>query len=124
MQHQRLVLASLAAVAEYPCAVAIHPNEAAVLRSVPRQAHIAAVAGGIDQFWTSAIAASVDSGQIRSDLSPRLLRRLLRDAVWLSPRWYRPSPDYPPAIAHGRVAHGLPRGLLRQGRAAPDGPGG
>jgi AcrR family transcriptional regulator len=92
-----LVLVSLEAVADYPYAVAIYQNEPAVLRSVPRQAHITAAAGEIDQFWVDVITAGVDSGQIRSDVGPRLLRRLLRDAVWLSPRWYRPSPGYPPA---------------------------
>ncbi|TVZ02129.1 TetR/AcrR family transcriptional regulator [Trebonia kvetii] len=93
-----LVLVSLEAVAEYPYAVAIYQNEAAVLRSIPRRAHITAVAAEIDQFWTSVITAGVDSGHIRSDVGPRLLRRLLRDAVWVSPRWYRPSPACPPAM--------------------------
>ena len=31
-------------------------------------------------------------------MSSRLFHRLLRDAVWLSPRWYRPAAAYPPAM--------------------------
>jgi hypothetical protein len=33
--------------------------------------------------------------QLRSDVSPQPFHRLLRDAVWLSPRWYRATAAYP-----------------------------
>jgi TetR/AcrR family transcriptional regulator, cholesterol catabolism regulator len=92
-----LVLVSLQAAAEHPHAVQIYQNETALLRSVPQCRHIGTVAQEIHQFWTEVIGAGVDTGQFRSDVSSRLFHRLLRDAVWLSPRWYRPTAAYPPA---------------------------
>ena len=34
-------------------------------------------------------------GAFRPDLEPRIVYRLMRDAVWLSVRWFRPTPEYP-----------------------------
>jgi TetR/AcrR family transcriptional regulator, cholesterol catabolism regulator len=92
-----LVAVSLQVAKDYPHAVEIYQNEATLLRSVPRSGHIAIAAQEVHQFWAEVIAAGVDAGQLRADLSPRLFHRLLRDAVWLSPRWYRPTAAYPAA---------------------------
>lgn len=92
-----LVLVSLQVGRDHPHAVEIYQNEKVVLRSVPRHEHIAAAAAQIHQFWAEVIAAGVAAGQLRSDVSTRLFHRLLRDAVWLSPRWYHQTDDYPPA---------------------------
>jgi TetR/AcrR family transcriptional regulator, cholesterol catabolism regulator len=92
-----LVAVSLQVAKDYPHAVEIYQNEATLLRSVPRSGYIATAAQEVHQFWAQVIAAGVDAGQLRADVSPRLFHRLLRDAVWLSPRWYRPTPAYPAA---------------------------
>jgi hypothetical protein len=75
--------------------VEIYQNEAVLLRSVPRSREIAMAANEIHRFWSDVISAGVDAGQFRADVSSRLFHRLIRDAVWLSPRWYRPSATYP-----------------------------
>jgi TetR/AcrR family transcriptional regulator, cholesterol catabolism regulator len=90
-----LVVVSLQVGGDHPHAVEIYQNEKVVLGSVPRHEHISAAAAQIHQFWAEVIAAGVAAGQLRSDVSTRLFHRLLRDAVWLSPRWYRPTGDYP-----------------------------
>jgi AcrR family transcriptional regulator len=92
-----LVVVSLQVGGDHPHAVEIYQNEKVVLGSVPRHGHISAAAAEIHQFWAEVIAAGVAAGQLRSDVSTRLFHRLLRDAVWLSPRWYRPTPEYQPA---------------------------
>lgn len=92
-----LVVISLQTGSDHPHAVEIYQNEKVVLRAVPRHEHISAAAAEIHQFWVEVIGAGVTDGQLRSDVSTRLFHRLLRDAVWLSPRWYRPTQDYPPA---------------------------
>lgn len=94
---QALVTVSLQAARDNPHAVEIYQNEATLLRSVPRADHIATAARDVQEFWTRVIDAAVDAGQLRADLSSRFFHRLLRDAVWLSPRWYRPTAGYPPA---------------------------
>jgi TetR/AcrR family transcriptional regulator, cholesterol catabolism regulator len=92
-----LVAVSLQVAKDYPHAVEIYQNEAALLRSVPRSGHIAMAAQEVHQVWAHVISEGVEAGQLRADVSPRLFHRLLRDAVWLSPRWYRPTAAYPAA---------------------------
>jgi len=41
------------------------------------------------------IGAGVPAGEFRADLDARRFHRLLRDAVFLSARWYRPTPERP-----------------------------
>jgi AcrR family transcriptional regulator len=91
---RELVLSSFDVAADHPHAVEVYQNEGAFLATVPRHKHIETVAKEIHAFWADVIDAGVTSGQLRSDISPRLFHRLLRDAVWLSPRWYRPSKQY------------------------------
>lgn len=91
-----LVLISLQAATDHPHAVEIYQNEGTVLRSVPRNEHVSGLAQEVHQFWADIIKAGVDALELRSDVSPRLFHRLIRDAVWLSPRWYRPTEAYPP----------------------------
>jgi TetR/AcrR family transcriptional regulator, cholesterol catabolism regulator len=92
-----LVVVSLQVGGDHPHAVEIYQNEKVVLGTVPRHEHVAAVAAEIHQLWAEVITAGVTAAQLRSDVSTRLFHRLLRDAVWLSPRWYHPTKDYPPA---------------------------
>jgi TetR/AcrR family transcriptional regulator, cholesterol catabolism regulator len=92
-----LIVVSLQAAVDQPHAVEIYQNEGVMLRSVPRNEYVSAQAQEIHQFWAYVIKAGVDALELRSDVSARLFHRLLRDAVWLSPRWYRPTAAYPPS---------------------------
>jgi AcrR family transcriptional regulator len=94
---RQLVVVSVQTSADHPHAVEIYQNEGAVLGSVPRNEHVSGLAHEVHQFWADVIRAGVDARQLRSDISARLFHRLIRDAVWLSPRWYRPTEGYPPA---------------------------
>jgi AcrR family transcriptional regulator len=94
---RHLVLISLQVATEYPHAVEIYQNEGAVLRSVPRNEYLSGLAQEVHQFWADVIKAGVGALELRSDVSARLFHRLIRDAVWLSPRWYRPTEAYPPS---------------------------
>jgi AcrR family transcriptional regulator len=94
---RHLVLISLQVATEYPHAVEIYQNEGTVLRSVPRNEYLSGLAQEVHQFWADVIKAGVAALELRSDVSARLFHRLIRDAVWLSPRWYRPTEGYPPA---------------------------
>lgn len=94
---RQLVLISVQTATDHPHAVEIYQNEGAVLRTVPRNQHVSELAQEVHQFWAEVIRAGVDALELRSDVSARLFHRLIRDAVWLSPRWYRPTDEYPPA---------------------------
>jgi AcrR family transcriptional regulator len=92
-----LVVVSVQASRDHLHAVQIYQNEGALLLSVPRNAHVSSLAQEVHRFWADVIKAGVDALKLRSDVSSRLFHRVLRDAVWLSPRWYRPTDAYPPA---------------------------
>jgi AcrR family transcriptional regulator len=91
-----LVQVSVETGADHPHAVEVYQNEVVMLRSVPRYDHVSAMTQEIDQFWADAIEAGVDALQLRTDVSQRLFHRLIRDAVWLTQSWYRPTKAYPP----------------------------
>jgi TetR/AcrR family transcriptional regulator, cholesterol catabolism regulator len=93
---RQLALISVQTATDHPYAVEIYQNEGAVLRTVPRNEHVSELAQEVHQYWAVVIRAGVDALELRSDVSARLFHRLIRDAVWLSPRWYRPTDGYPP----------------------------
>jgi TetR/AcrR family transcriptional regulator, cholesterol catabolism regulator len=45
----------------------------------------------VQKTWLDVINAGVESGVFRSDIDPQILYRILRDVVWQSVRWYRPT---------------------------------
>jgi AcrR family transcriptional regulator len=116
---REVVKVSFDVAANHPHAVEIYQNETAFLATVPRAKHIETVAKEVHTFWAEVIDAGVASGQLRSDVSARLFHRLLRDAVWLSPRWYRPTKDYPHAQLAEDVLAVFLEGFATNGRKAP-----
>ena len=91
----RLVAVSLETAEEHPNATRIYQNETAFLRTLPGHARIEQAAAEIHDAWADAIERGVADGEFRADLDARLFHRLLRDAVFLSARWYRPTPERP-----------------------------
>ena len=49
------------------------------------------IAGRIEEV----IVATTPTSYTYADIDPKILYRLMRDAVWLSVRWFKPTKDYP-----------------------------
>ncbi|HKT05811.1 MAG TPA: TetR/AcrR family transcriptional regulator [Rugosimonospora sp.] len=92
---QYLVLASLQVVEAYPHATEIYQNDANYLRQYERFGYLRNVAREVQNVWVDVINAGIDQGVFRADLDPRVFYRLVRDGLWMSVRWFRPSRDYP-----------------------------
>lgn len=92
---RRLVTASLDVAEAHPNATQIYQNELVFLRTLPRYESIGQAAGDVHRSWAEVIDSGVAAGEFRSDLDAKLFHRLLRDAVFLSVRWYRPTPERP-----------------------------
>jgi TetR/AcrR family transcriptional regulator, cholesterol catabolism regulator len=90
-----LVGASLATAAAHPQATEIYQNEVNYLRGFERFAFLPDVQREVRAAWLGVISAGVATGAFRSDVDPPVFYRLIRDAVWLSVRWFSPSADYP-----------------------------
>lgn len=89
-----LVLVSLKVAEEQPYPTAIYQNELHYLREQPQFAEIQKAAAAVQRTWLKVIEDGVADGSFRTDVSPRIFYRMIRDAVWLSVRWQRPTTDY------------------------------
>lgn len=89
-----LVAASFRVSRAHPHASEIYQNNGAYLRKLPSAEKIREAARTTKNAWTTVIEKGIADGDFRSDLPPDLLYGLLRDAVWLSLRWFVPTPDF------------------------------
>jgi AcrR family transcriptional regulator len=94
---QELVIRSLQATVRHPHAAEIYQDDIAYLRSTdsPVFAPILERGRAVQQTWIKVITAGAEQGYFRDDIPVRTFYRLMRDAVWLSVRWYKPSRSYP-----------------------------
>ena len=92
-----LVHASLETASAHPHATEIYQNDVNYLRGLDRFAYLKGVGREVQTAWLGVITEGIDSGAFRSDIDPKVFYRLVRDAVWLSVRWFHPSAEYPVA---------------------------
>lgn len=90
-----LVVASLRVVEEHPHATEIYQSDVNYLSQFERFGYLTSAAGEVRRTWLEVIGDGVTQGAFRSDLDPGILYRLMRDAIWLSVRWFKPTADYP-----------------------------
>ena len=90
-----LVVASLQVVEAHPHATEIYQSDVNYLSQFERFGYLTAAAGDVRKAWLEVISDGVARGAFRPDLEPGIAYRLMRDAIWLSVRWFRPTPDYP-----------------------------
>jgi TetR/AcrR family transcriptional regulator, cholesterol catabolism regulator len=89
-----LVRASLETAAAHPHATEIYQNDANYLSGLARFSYLKGVAREVQTAWLNVIEAGVAEGTFRSDIEPKIVYRLTRDATWLSVRWFRPTAKY------------------------------
>lgn len=92
-----LVRESFATVEAHPYATEIYQKDHAYLRGLPNYEYLRKAAADIQQTFLTAITSGVRSGAFRDDIPPEVIYRFIRDAVWLSVRWFKPTRSYPMA---------------------------
>jgi AcrR family transcriptional regulator len=90
-----LVVASLEVVEAHPHATEIYQNDVNYLSQIERFSYLKNSGKEVQSSWLEVINAGIAQGVFRADLDPKILYRLMRDSVWLSVRWFKPSRDYP-----------------------------
>lgn len=90
-----MIVASLEVVESHPHATEIYQNDVNYLSQFERFAYLKNAGKEVQASWLEVINAGVAQGAFRADLDPKILYRLMRDAVWLSVRWFKPTRDYP-----------------------------
>ncbi|MBB5867241.1 AcrR family transcriptional regulator [Allocatelliglobosispora scoriae] len=89
-----LVVASLEVVEAHPHAAEIYQNDVNYLLQFERFAYLKNAGEEVRNTWLQVIEEGIAQGAFRGDLDAKILHRLMRDAVWLSVRWFTPSADY------------------------------
>jgi AcrR family transcriptional regulator len=95
-----LVHVAFGALATDHAAVAVMLNEYNVLVQHPRFAFLRDAVEATERLWVDVLDAGMRAGDFRLDVPPDAVYRFLRDAIWVSVRWYRPDgPQRPDDIA-------------------------
>lgn len=95
-----LIRASFRTIHNYPHAVALYQNEAALLSSAPDFEFVPKTGRKIEAVWLNVLVAGRESGDFRPDLESNIAYRFIRDTVWASVRWYNPRGKF----QHEKVA--------------------
>src|SRR5262245_19640 len=90
-----LITECLDVVEAHPHATELYQSDVNYLSQFERFGYLSAVATQVRQAWLEVLHDGVTQGVFRPDLEPRIVYRLMRDAIWPSVRWFRPSRDYP-----------------------------
>ena len=97
---RELVHAAFGALATDRAAVAVMLNEYNVLVQHPRFAFLRDAVESTEHLWIDVLDAGMRAGSLRQDVPADAVYRFLRDAIWVSVRWYRPDgPQRPGDIA-------------------------
>ncbi|WP_430334978.1 TetR/AcrR family transcriptional regulator [Rhodococcus sp. ACT016] len=89
-----LVKASFRVSQAHPHASEIYQNNGTYLRKLSAHRKIRNAAHTTKDAWMSVIESGIDSGAFRSDLPAEVLYGMIRDAVWLSLRWFSPTAEF------------------------------
>ncbi len=92
-----LISASLRVAAAHPHATEIYQSDVNYLTQSERFGYLTDAAAQVRKTWLRVIEDGVASGAFRPDVDPGIVYRLMRDAIWLSVRWFKPSTRCSPA---------------------------
>ena len=91
-----LVREAFSSLGANPAALAVMINEFNFLVQFPHFAYLREGAEETERLWVGVIDDGMRAGMFRSDIDPRMIYRFMRDAIWISVRWYRPDGRYRP----------------------------
>lgn len=89
-----LVMASLETVAAHPRATEIYQNDAHRLLAENGHPYVEESAKAVRAAWMGLLEEGRASGAFRSDVPVKVMYPLLRDGLWLTARWFRPTKAY------------------------------
>jgi AcrR family transcriptional regulator len=100
-----LVHAAFGALATDRAAVAVMLNEYNVLVQYPRFAFLRESVETTERLWVQVLESGMRVGRLHDDVPAPTVYRFLRDAIWVSVRWYRSDgPQRPADIADAYLA--------------------
>ena len=95
-----LVHVAFGALATDHAAAAVMLNEYNLLVQYPRFAFLRDAVEATERLWVGVLDTGMRAGDFREDVPADAVYRFLRDAIWVSVRWYRPDgPQRPDDVA-------------------------
>ncbi|WP_427004899.1 TetR/AcrR family transcriptional regulator [Pseudarthrobacter sp. H2] len=91
---ENLMRATLEIIRDHPHATQIYQTEVAYIQKLPKTTGARAISSDIAEMWVETIENGITSGLFKKDLDAHVVHRLLRDSLWLTARWFRPSSTY------------------------------
>ncbi|MCU1590580.1 MAG: transcriptional regulator, TetR family [Frankiales bacterium] len=89
-----LVVASLETVAAHPRATEIYQNDAHRLSAENGYPFVEESAKAVRAAWVGLLEEGRETGAFRGDVPVKVMYPLLRDGLWLTARWFRPTKSY------------------------------
>jgi AcrR family transcriptional regulator len=89
-----LVVASLETVAVHTRATEIYQNDAHRLFAENGYPYVEESAKAVRAAWVGLLEEGRQSGAFRDDIPVKVMYPLLRDGLWLTARWFRPTKAY------------------------------
>jgi AcrR family transcriptional regulator len=111
-----MIVVSLQVVEMHPHATEIYQNDVNYLSQFERFSYLKNAGREVQNAWLEVIDSGIRQGVFRSDLDPKILYRLMRDAVWLSVRWFKQTRQYPISRLAEDYTSLFVEGLARSGR--------
>lgn len=87
---QRFIEVAFEALPRHRAAIVVFQQDGDYLAKFERFDYITAIASQIEQMWVKVIERGVADGELVTE-NPKLTYHFIRDAVWVSVRWYHPE---------------------------------
>ncbi|MGM0930498.1 MAG: TetR/AcrR family transcriptional regulator [Actinomycetota bacterium] len=115
---ESLIRVSLEIIRDHPSATQVYQNEAALISTLAGAEDIRQAGSDIARIWVDTLGRGILEGVFGKELDPKVVHRLMRDSIWLTGRWFRPSTEYTYEDLSGDTAIILLDGLARKGEDA------
>ena len=93
---ERFIEVAFAALPRHRAAIVVFQQDGAYLAGFERFEYVDTIATEIERLWLDVIEQGVSAGELITE-NPKLAYHFIRDAVWVSVRWYRPDGEWSPA---------------------------
>jgi AcrR family transcriptional regulator len=90
---ERFIEVAFDALSRHRAAVVVFQQDGAYLAEFERFDYINEIAAEIERLWLTVIEQGVADGELVTE-NPKLAYHFIRDAVWVSVRWYRPDGEW------------------------------
>lgn len=91
---RELIRTAFGAILPHRAAVTVAQNESHFLQQFDRFAYLADGYAAVERLWVTVLRRGIASGVFKPDLDTKMTYLFMRDAIWVTVRWYKPGGRY------------------------------